>query len=263
MEDNKPLNYEVNFLTEEKLSRAGAIQAIEAEFKLIQLWQSMSLSFGSQARDILDCFMALSLRKMLCDEDSILLKLCSDFKMPKLQGHIFSMPDMKLTEIHPQNEIAPRDEWVPVTDWLKQKIAWIDKGISDIPDSYEDSFFRAIVERIGDRHQFETLFECVESSSSNKTIKTWVIKDKIKGKERAFELLKNKGYYDLTIRKMIKHIADKNGAHIDDKSSLWVRVANTAEDHRYSAISIFASQMICAAANQISELSQFLSNSSS
>ena len=70
-------------------------------------------------------------------------------------------------------------------------------------------------------------------------------------------MLKEKGYYDLTIRTLIKNIADKYGAHIDDKKSPWIRMANQSSNMTTSAISAFATQMIYAATKQIDELSDY------
>ncbi len=65
---NRAINYEVNFLTEESgLNREGMIKVIKSEFDLIRLWQGMIRPLGCEARSVLDCFEALSLRKLLCD----------------------------------------------------------------------------------------------------------------------------------------------------------------------------------------------------
>ena len=73
-----------------------------------------------------------------------------------------------------------------------------------------------------------------------------------------YSILKEKGYYDLTIRRMIKFFADKQGAHLDDKKSSWFSLANSGKDWRYSAISAFATHMIYAATRQIHGLKDYL-----
>lgn len=95
MESNEILRFEVNFLTLESIKGDSIIQAIESEFDFIQLCQSMIKPFGSQARDYLDRFIALSLRKFLCDDNSLLTKTCPDFKMPPLEGYHFDCPGEK------------------------------------------------------------------------------------------------------------------------------------------------------------------------
>jgi len=70
-------------------------------------------------------------------------------------------------------------------------------------------------------------------------------------------MLKDKGYYDLTIRTLIKHIADKNCAHLDDKKSFWIRMANHSSEMNTSAISAFATHMIYATTKQVDGLSDY------
>ncbi len=106
---------EINFLTEDRTFQGiNAINEIETEFDLILLWWSMMAPFGIDARKILDRFMALSLRKLLCDKNSLLRKVCPTFKMPPLNGKVFKCPgdnnEMALTEIHPSMKIAPKDK---------------------------------------------------------------------------------------------------------------------------------------------------------
>ena len=69
--------------------------------------------------------------------------------------------------------------------------------------------------------------------------------------------LKEKGYYDLTIRRMIKFFADKQGAHLEENKSTWFSLANTGKDWKYSAISAFATHMIYAATRQIHGLEDY------
>ena len=126
MEGNGVLRFEVNFLTLESIQGNNIIQAIESEFDFIQLCQSMIKPFGSQARDYLDRFIALSLRKFLCDDNSLLRRTCPEFKMPPLEGTHFDCAgeknDMRLHEIHPDIRIKPQNEWVPLDEWLNTKI---------------------------------------------------------------------------------------------------------------------------------------------
>ena len=71
------------------------------------------------------------------------------------------------------------------------------------------------------------------------------------------ECLKNRGYYDLSIRKMIKFIADKQGAHLENRESTWISTANNGYVWGESAVSVFATHMIYAATKQIKELNDY------
>ncbi len=257
----QPLGYEVNFLTEDTvLVGDSAISAIKAEFDLIQLWQCMILPFGFQAREVLDRFMALSLRKLLCDNRSLLKMICPTFRMPPLNGQILNIPgekgEIKLIEIHPTLEITPQSEWLPLKDWLDEKIAWIKKDASDIPDVYEDGFFKKIVSRLGD-NDFERLFKPKTIRCDESEMKIWELIDKTEGRQQAYSILKSNDYYDLSIRGMIRHIADKQGAHLDKGNSTWIRMANSSSEDGHSAISVFSTQMMYAAAKQIKGLENY------
>lgn len=247
------LNYEVNFLTEDDhLVGKTLCSAVKAEFDLIRTWQSMEKLFGVEARSILDNCIALSLRKMLCDKKASILKLCPHFKMPPLTGEVFNCPgendDMKLVEIHPYISIKPESEWISVDEWLNESIAWIEKDADSIPDAYSNRFFSLLTQKLTDKKFFE-LFECVNSGND----RIWCVKNK----REVYEILKANGYYNLTIRTLIKHIADKNGAHLDDKKSIWIRMANDSGGSGISAVSAFATHMIYAATKQIDGLHDY------
>lgn len=59
----------------------------------------------------------------------------------------------------------------------------------------------------------------------------------------------------MSIRRLIKHIADKQGAHLDTTSSPWIRMSN--DGMSISTIFVFASEMIYAATVQIKELEDY------
>ena len=254
------LDYEVNFLTASPISRSDKIRTIESEFDFVQMCQKMIKPFGFEAKKGLDRFIALSLRKLLCDEQSMLIQVCPNFKMPPLSGLLFDCPgennDMKLHSINPDIRIRPQNEWLPLKKWLDEKIAWIDKDVSDIPDVYTDRFFRMIVERIGNQSFAESFYREEIEEQDNKSI-IWKLKD-THDKEKIYRILKTKGYYELTIRRMIKYIADKKGAHLDASHFLWVDMANSGKNINQSAVSVFATHMIYAATKQIKELKDYL-----
>ena len=74
---------EVNFLTEDdQLFGDSLYRTIKAEFDLIRYWQSMTKLFGYEAhKDGISNYIALSLRKLLCDKESLIFKVCPDFKI--------------------------------------------------------------------------------------------------------------------------------------------------------------------------------------
>lgn len=261
MEGNGILRYEVNFLTLESIRGDNIVQAIESEFDFVQLCQSMIMPFGAQARDYLNRFIALSLRKLLCDDNSLLKRKCPGFKMPPLEGDHFDCPgennDLRIHEIHPDIRIKPQNEWIPLNTWLETKIAWIDKGIDDIPTAYSHRFFLNLKEMISNA-RFTNCFIEHETEMDGKMVRIWKVKPQREFRETVYSILKEKGYYDLTIKRMIKYFADKQGAHLDDKESTWYNLANSGKNKRYSAVSAFATHMIYAATHQIDDLKDYL-----
>lgn len=251
------LNYEVNFLTEDnQLCGDNIYKNIKAEFDIIILWQSMAKLFGYEARTVLDNYIALSLRKLLCDKGSLLLEVCPDFKMPPLLGNEFRCSgedgEMRLVEINTNVTTAPQSEWITLDKWLNQKIAWVEKDVTSIPDAYSNRFYSLLVKKMS-TNSFTNLFQCriIEND------KIWCLKNPQSDKQKLYDMLKEKGYYDLTIRTFIKHIADKKGAHLDGGNSVWIKMSNQSSDSFTSAISAFATQMIYAATKQVEGLRDY------
>ncbi len=251
------LNNEVNFLTEDyQVFGYSLCRVIKTEFDLIRSWQGMATSFVYEARKVSDNYIALSLRKLLCDKESLILKICPNFKMPPLDGHEFRCPgendEMKLIEIHTNIRIKPESEWMVLNEWLNQRIAWIEKNVTSIPDAYSNRFYSLLAQKVA-TNEFTDLFDC----SLDGADRIWYLKNPQKDKQKVYDILKDKGYYDLTIRTLIKHIADKNGAHLDDKKSIWVGMANQSSDVNISAISVFATHMMYAATKQVDGLRNY------
>lgn len=81
---------EVNFLTEMKMYRKEILDAIRNEFDFISFCQALIIPYGIEAKKKLDRFIALSMRKLLFDKNnSLILNVCPEFKMPPLTGHPF------------------------------------------------------------------------------------------------------------------------------------------------------------------------------
>jgi len=146
------LTGEVNFLTEDdQVSGKNLCSVIKTEFDLIRSWQGMATIFGYEARKVLDNYIALSLRKLLCDKESLILKICPNFKMPPLDGDEFRCPgennEMKLVEINTNIRIKPKSEWMALDAWLDQRIAWIEKDVTNIPDAYSNRFYSLLAHK--------------------------------------------------------------------------------------------------------------------
>lgn len=258
--DTEICNYEVNFLTEEELHRSGIINEIRLEFDLIRFCQSIMVPYGIDAQKKLDRFVALSMRKLLLDRDNpLVLRVCPDFKMPPFSSDPLFVDgingEVKLTISRTYIHIKDQSEWIPFDEWKETRIAWIDKNADDVPTTISHDFYiklmKATNSRIYKYYEQETVYH------DNKDRKVWKLIDPETNQYKVYELLKEKGYYELTIHRMIKHIADKIAAHTDSGNAVWISLVNESVNNRYSAISAFATQMMYAATKQIKELKDY------
>ena len=254
---------EVNFLTEMKMYRKEILDAIRNEFDFISFCQALIIPYGIEAKKKLDRFIALSMRKLLFDKNnSLILNVCPEFKMPPLTGHPFYVAgehdEMQLHTIWTNIHVKKQSEWISFTDWKNQKIAWIDKTEKDVPILISDTFYMNLLSVSRSKAEFTGCYEQVSEVQDGKNNIAWKLKDPDTNQKKIFDILKQSGYYDLTIQRMIKHIADKTAAHTDSSHNVWIGIVNTSIDYRHSAISVFATQMIYAATKQIDELKDYL-----
>lgn len=186
--------------------------------------------------------------------------ICPGFLMPPLSGSKLEVPgdnhELMDVSIHPSMRIRRQKDWIPLESWLNERIAWIDKDATSIPDAYEDLFFKKIANKVNN-NEFIKLFDCKTIIEKDKPLLIWELKDKsLLGRQQVYNFLKDKGYYDLTIKRMIKHFADKEGAHWDRNRTGWISVINSSDQYG-SAISVLALHMIYAATKQIKELEDY------
>lgn len=211
--EQEVFNGEVNFLTEEVMSRSEMITELWHEFDFICFCQALMNPYGIDARKMLDKFLALSLRKLLIDKSSLLLRVCPDFKMPPLSGKIFDCPgenkDIKSKTVWTDIHVKKQCEWIPVEEWSNQIISKIEKTAEDIPILVSDRYFQKIMRVTGNKKEIQSYYQQEEIDSNGLKETIWRLKDPEENQAKVFKVLKEYGYYDLTIYRMIKHIADK------------------------------------------------------
>ena len=119
---------EINFLTEFDLNRNGMISEIRTELDAVQVLFQQYALHGTEYRNMLDRMMVMPLRKLLCDEkSSVLIKVCTDFKMPPLHGKEIVISSDAFHMIIPDLIVLPEEKWLSLQDWREINIAWIDK----------------------------------------------------------------------------------------------------------------------------------------
>lgn len=70
-------------------------------------------------------------------------------------------------------------------------------------------------------------------------------------------MLKEIGYYDLSVYNFLKHLSDKRGAHIDVGHSPVVEMVNAPITEAVTPVLCLAIQVIWAVKYQVSELSNY------
>lgn len=261
---------ELNFVFEFELSRGGMIEQIKKEFDTIRLCVSSLSKFGAEYNDLFDRVLSVSLRKLLCEERSILLKVCPDFKMPRISGKEMADNDdeEKFHMRYVSFYVDEADNWLPLSDWLAEKIAWIDKTEQDLPYGFDIHTFENIKRQVnslnkkqkGVLNTFLSYFAEEEIELHGETQKIWKIADPTNQQiiQHIYSILKEIHYYDLTTYAFIKEMADARGAHIDTGMVPMAMVVNKSEIPGFSAIAILALHMMEAACHQIPELSDYL-----
>lgn len=258
---------ELNFVEEFTLTRNGMIKEIKTEFNIIRLCISELLELDEEYERILDRVIVMPLRKLLCENNSVLLKVCPDFKMPKLQGYVCEIGGSQ-TAVRPPYMIENMQNWISVSDWLQQPISWYDRTVDTMSDMIPKYVYECISRRLNDRNyrarkqEFESKFYCRQVEYRGQVTDIYSRKNPQDedSNKAIFEILEMIGYNKLNIYTFLKHISDKRGAHVDAGHSLIVEMINMADTNKMTPIHYFAIQMIYAAKKQIPELNDYWPN---
>lgn len=251
---------ELNFITEYQLSRNGMVQELTTELNVLRFGLSNILEIDQDYSDVIDRVILVPLRKLLCEKQSVVIKLCPDFKMMPIKGKLIDLDDKLKLYITPF-EFVKFNEWITVDDWVKQRIAYFDKQVTDFQRSIDETTFLQIVNRIKGKQekiQFQNIYKKEIISYKGKDLVVYsLVDDNSKTVNSAFTTLKQIGYYDLSVYDFIKHLADKRGAHLDTKASIFIEMINKPDPHQYNAIRCWALQFILAVKEQIPEFADY------
>lgn len=255
---------ELNFVEEFNLSRAGMLKEIETEFNIIRLCISQLNELDEQYIDITNRIVVMPLRKLLCEKNSVLLKVCPDFKMPKLKGFEGKISDDQYV-IRPPFITEQQSKWIGIDSWLEQQISWFDRSATDMTNTIPKYSFEYILKRLNDKNfrsyknDFERLFYSRKGIYKGKECDVYsrVTPDDVEKNMYIFDVLNKIGYNSLSVYTFLKHLSDKRGAHLDVGHSALIQIINTADDLKLTPVHYFAIQMIYAAKKQIPELSNY------
>lgn len=252
---------ELYFITEINLSRNGMLLELRKEFDIIRLAILQMGELGSEYKDMLDCIAVMPLRKILFENQhtSFIIKLCQDFKMPVIKGTTVKIHDRLYFELAPY-EFGKIESWISLEEWAKQKIAYYDKTVADIPDAIPDTTFQLILNKLKkqEKEEFQQLFKNVDITYKGDVLSVYerINPDNDSDNQKVFSLMKKVGCYDLTVYDFIKHLSDKRGAHIDMGIAPLIKIVNK-KDTIFTPIVCFGLQLIYAAKKQIPELGDY------
>ena len=257
---DEDLTIELNFIDEMNLSKNGLIQEILSEFDIVRLCFKELSTADPQERKALERILVMPLRKLLCDKQSPLITLHSDFKMPPLEGYHSVLPHdgMHIVRI-PYIIDSCQSDWISLSKWLEQRIAWYERNSS--PKIIPEFTYNSIINRLNTKKYrkyqstFSKMYTYEPALYRNCQENVYIQKNITKSAEMDLQHILNEiGYNQLTIYEMIKKLSDKRGAHIDSSVSIISDVINSPDKDGLTPIHYFALQMITAAKAQIPEI---------
>ncbi len=98
----------------------------------------------------------------------------------------------------------------------------------DTPTNIEEEFFEQILERIKGKQKKQEVKDCYELNNI-RGYSIYSLKDN-SDKEKIFNILEEINYNFITIREMIKLIADKEGAHADAEHPIGLIMVKNIND---------------------------------
>lgn len=168
---DKIYKVELNFVDEFNLSRNGMIKEIEVEFNIVKLCLQEMSQLDTPYLPMLDRIMVMPLRKLLCEDSSVLLNVCLDFKMPQLAGYPIVISDSQ-TMIRPPYKTGEMNQWILVKDWLEQNISWFSRDTNTIAEILPKYSYDDIMKKLsGRKHKslkpiFQSMF-CIKKVQYN------------------------------------------------------------------------------------------------
>ena len=263
------ISTELSFILEFDLNRAGMIEEIKTEFDIIRMCITQLDELGKDYVPMIDRLLVMPLRKLLCDKNSVLLKIVPNLKLPPIGNNEIDLKD-GLKIIHPNLSVEPQEDWIPIKKWRKQVIARIEKSASDLPAMYPAFAYKIITTKLNrmvenriikpsDQQRFNSYFELkrVFFNGNEEDIFMRIDPTDSSANSFIFSLLKKAGYYDLTINEFIKHLSNKRGAHIDIGHSAAIELVNDPISELVKPTTCISLQMIWAVKHQVPELMNY------
>lgn len=254
---DKDVQIELNFIDEFELSRQGMIGEIKTEFDIIRFCVSNMAEYKISVREMFDRIMIMPLRKLLCEKNSVLLKVCPDFKMFPLGGQDTVLND-GLHAVLPPLGFVSQAEWLSMEDWKAQKVAYFDRSEADFTGWVPVRVYHAVCNALKgeEKKSFIGYMQQDDRTIDGNVYQGYSIIDDNE-KEKVYALMEKVGYNSLNLYDFVKHLSDKRGAHIDIESSILIPIFNKPDKVGFSLVEYLAIQMVVAAEKQIPELNDY------
>lgn len=261
---NDKYKVELNFVEEFNLKRHGMIEEIETEFNIIRLCIQEMSELDAEYHSMLNRILVMPLRKLLCENSSVLLNVCPDFRMPPLVGFQITLEDEQVI-VRPPYKVKEIAKWISVQEWLDQNISWFIRDVNSMAEILPESVYEGILNKLSGKKyknfksQFEGMYSKKQVEYKGEVLEVYCKQNPldISANQKISEILDEIGYNKLSVYDFIKHMSDKRGAHIDVGHSLVVELVNGEDAIGLTPIHYFAIQMIYAAKIQIPELAGY------
>ena len=224
------MDYQLNFINYLKKSNRGLEKALEESYQIIYVCIPLIPKVKALRKVI-----ATQLRLLLVDrKNSLLYKIDNNITLPPLKNNYKkSLDDLYWIDL--DDMFDDKVDEIPLQQWLEQNVYYFDRDINNLPKIFDDIFFTQIIDKFenGDKEFIKNCFKEKEIDIPNQGITMhYLLKENLsdKDKKKLLELLNSKGYNNLTIGNLIKLVADKEGAHLDDKSPIGLLFSDINED---------------------------------
>lgn len=247
-----------NFNWSLPLSREGVIDQLKLELEVIKFCLTLIDLKDDINGKTIDRILVIPLRKLLCEKNSILIKLEPSFKISPLTGNTFAS-DIGLKVVKPSVSVLPKENWITIEEFINRDIAWFVRTENYPPNEFYSEVFEAIKNRLknGNKKDFADCFDKITIDISDVEEHIYIRKETVT-KKQIEKYLGLSGYNTLTVYDFIKHHSDKLGAHIDIETSPYIKLVNQRNINSYGHFFAISFILIDAIIEQIPELSNYL-----
>ncbi len=164
---------------------------------------------------------SVELRKLLCDEKPSIFSVDSNPKFTSFNLKYTEISDPHIEtvfEVLPKQMIPSKPNLMSLDKWLSQKIIHYNRKKEDMPNIIDAITFQSIKENLFDssyRENFFSYFKATTIEYENEQLDAYerIDPDNSEQTKDIFRILNRVGYNFIDVRRIIKLVANKLGAH--------------------------------------------------